>query len=376
MKHLQITARATVVAAVLALVAGCSRPAGKGGRESSAVDGMRNEAVVRTTPVKNQGRSPLCWLYAMLATIESEHLMAGDSVNLSTDYLARQLLADQARTYFLTRRTADVSLRGMASMALQLLQRYGAEDHDAYGNRQPVNYDVLARKVRQVARGAGSVARLDGRLESLLDRETGYVPRAVFMFGAEYTPHEFAHSVCLPGEYLAVTSFTHHPFGRAFVLEVPDNQLRDSFLNVPIGVMMRHVERALRAGHPVCWEGDVSEPGFCFADGIATMPRRVDGASAQALRQRDFEARRTTDDHCMELCGLARDSRGRRYYLAKNSWGTGNALGGYMYLSEDYVRLKTVAVYMSRRAWGWGNRPVARPAARDFSGPEPAPLKK
>ena len=298
MKHLQITARATVVAAVLALVAGCSRPAGKGGRESSAVDGMRNEAVVRTTPVKNQGRSPLCWLYAMLATIESEHLMAGDSVNLSTDYLARQLLADQARTYFFTRRTADVSLRGMASMALQLLQRYGAEDHDAYGNRQPVNYDVLARKVRQVARGAGSVARLDGRLESLLDRETGYVPRAVFMFGAEYTPHEFAHSVCLPGEYLAVTSFTHHPFGRAFVLEVPDNQLRDSFLNVPIGVMMRHVERALRAGHPVCWEGDVSEPGFCFADGIATMPRRVDGASAQALRQRDFEARRTTDDHC------------------------------------------------------------------------------
>ena len=29
-----------------------------------------NDVVIKTTPVLDQGRSPLCWAYAMLATIE------------------------------------------------------------------------------------------------------------------------------------------------------------------------------------------------------------------------------------------------------------------------------------------------------------------
>ena len=54
------------------------------------------ETLNKTTPVKDQGRSPLCWLYAMLATIESDRLMMGDSVNLSPHFVARAMLADMA----------------------------------------------------------------------------------------------------------------------------------------------------------------------------------------------------------------------------------------------------------------------------------------
>lgn len=53
----------------------------------------------------------------------------------------------------------------------------------------------------------------------------------------------------------------------------------------------------------------------------------------------------------MTLCGLARDSNNALYFLAKNSWGTGNPYGGFMYLSYNYVRLKTIAFYMSKIAW-------------------------
>ena len=42
-----------------------------------------NELLLPMTPVKDQGKSELCWAYAMLATIETEHLVRGDSVNLS-----------------------------------------------------------------------------------------------------------------------------------------------------------------------------------------------------------------------------------------------------------------------------------------------------
>ena len=42
-----------------------------------------HEVLNRMTPVKDQGKSQTCWIYAMLAAIETEHLAWGDSVNLS-----------------------------------------------------------------------------------------------------------------------------------------------------------------------------------------------------------------------------------------------------------------------------------------------------
>ena len=76
------------------------------------------------------------------------------------------------------------------------------------------------------------------------------------------------------------------------------------------------------------------------------MAASVSKGATQAQRQREFETRRTTDDHCMMLMGIARDRQGRRYYIAKNSWGKANPYGGLMYLSEDYVRLKTIMIVL------------------------------
>ena len=94
---------------------------------------------------------------------------------------------------------------------------------------------------------------------------------------------------------------------------------------------------------------NISEPGFDFKNGIAVLQNEK--ADIDPIdRQRAFETFRTTDDHCMELCGLAHDRQGHRYFIAKNSWGTGNRFGGYMYLSYQYVKLKTIAVYLSKDA--------------------------
>lgn len=333
---------------IVLLMASCDRP--KPGRMSGGSSEFADEVVIRTTPVKDQGRSQLCWAFAMLATIESERLMMGDSVELSTDYYARMLLRDETREYFFSRKKGDISLRGTSALLLDLLHRYGAEPYTSYYNERPVNYNVLARKARQMADTAPSLAQLDGRLEQLFDDNIGFMPRFVFMLGMEYTPRQFAESVCMPGDYLALTSFMHHPFGGKFVLEVPDNRMRDSFLNIPIDTLMHKVERAIRNGHPVCWEGDISEPGFDFARGRAVLHGDGKGIT-QERRQHAFETFATTDDHCMALCGIARDRSGRLFFKAKNSWGRTNRYGGFMYLSDDYVRLKTIAVYMSKTAF-------------------------
>ena len=331
--------------ALLAVIISCSRARLRNGTPSD----FHNDVVIKTTPVLDQGKSPLCWAYAMLATIESEHLMQGDSVHLSVDYVTRMLLSDQATFCYFNRKDGHLSLRGMASMTLDLMNKHGMLPYDSYYNNGNVDYEATARTVEQIARTSPTLERMNKGVNKALDQNIGYLPGVIMMFGAQYTPIEFAHSVCLPEEYLALTSFTHHPFGKSFALEVPDNQMRDEFLNLSVDTMMRTIVQALKHGHPVCWEGDTSEKGFDFSQGTAVLqgsPRHV----SQQDRQRAFETRHTTDDHCMELCGLAHDGYGRRFFIAKNSWGTGNRFGGFMYLEYNYVKLKTIAVYISRNA--------------------------
>ena len=300
-----------------------------------------NETLLGYTPVKHQGSSPLCWAYAMLATIETEHIQMGDSVNLSVDYVARHLLAEQARQHFLSSGYGRITLRGTAPLLLRLISEYGVMPYDSY-NAPSLNYKALARRLQTMSETSHDLSQLSDRAQRLFDERIGYMPKNVYMLGAEYTPQQFAHSVYMLGEYTALTSFTHHPFDQTFAIEVPDNYSDELFYNVPVDVMMRRIERSLRSGHPVCWEGDVTEPGFSFERGVAELPDET--PCTQQQRQKAFETRRTTDDHCMCLIGIAHDKKGRRYYIAKNSYGTKNPYGGLMYLSENYVRMKTVAV--------------------------------
>lgn len=316
-------------------------------QETAKPNAFHNDVLLKTTPVKDQGKSELCWDYAMLATIETERLQLGDSVNLSPDYLARLWLQDQARTYYLTRGRVKITLRGMMPMTLHLMERYGIQPFDSYHPFGAISYIALTKASMQVARASTSLRRLDDRLGDLLDKQIGYLPPTLFMLGMGYTPKQFAQSIYLPGNYVALTSFTHHPFGKPFVMESPDNRMLDSFYNIPIDQLMKTIISTLRHGHPVCWEGDISESGFDFYRGIAVLTNE-DHTPTQQERQRAFEQFQTTDDHCMELCGLAHDRHGRLFFIAKNSWGTQNPYGGFMYLSYNYVRMKTIGVMVKR----------------------------
>ncbi len=319
--------------------AGCGE---KTADNTAASDKMTIDIRLKTTPVKDQGRSGLCWDYAMLATIETEHLMQGDSVNLSPDFVARKFIEEQAGEAFFTRR-GSITMRGMMTTALRLIGTYGLTQYDAFHAEPDADYNVTLRKARQIVRGSLTYGQMDFRLSQLLDNAIHTDAPRVYMLGAVYTPQEFAHSVCREGEYAAYTSFTHHPFGQGFAVEVADNHYHDSYMNVPVDSLLSMTVSSLQNGHPVCWEGDVSEDGFSFARGIARLGAPLSG-NVQERRQRDFENRLTTDDHCMEIMGIAHDAGGRRYFIMKNSWGTSNPYHGYMFVSFDYFKLKTIAV--------------------------------
>lgn len=183
-----------------------------------------NDLLLPMTPVKNQGKSELCWAYAMLATIETEHLVRGDSVNLSPVYIGRMLKMEKTTLSTIGLRNGEhekSSQRAMGQTLLNMIQKYGI-----------VPYDVLP----------------DDATDDLP------TPKWVFMLGARYTPWEFAHSVCAPDEYLSLTCFPDSPYNKKIVVPVPDNWEQNLLLNLPMDTLRHHVDRALRQRHPVCWE--------------------------------------------------------------------------------------------------------------------------
>ena len=109
-------------------------------------DRFTDEVRLATTPVKDQGRSSLCWAYAMLATIETEHIMRGDSVNLSTAYVARSFINEQVDKCYLAKGKGNITTRGMMPQLIRLIQTYGLMPHDSYNT--DTNYTCTAWNTR------------------------------------------------------------------------------------------------------------------------------------------------------------------------------------------------------------------------------------
>lgn len=331
---------ALAAVALLFLFVACEQN-GEKPREVFTIDTLNS-----FTPVKDQGRSEVCWVYAMLAAIETEHIGRGDSVNLSPYYIVRQLLEHDAQRSYFSPKPKRISMRGMGCDLIDAIETYGLAPYDSYRTGENTNIKVLANKISRIAAMRSGLAQCNERTRAALDAQLGIAPRRIYLYSAQYTPQEFSRSVCAPGEYESLTSFTHHPFYERFALEVPDNRHGSFFLNLPIDSLLSRVVNAVAHSHGVCWEGDISEPQFSFAEGTATLPS---GKSvSQEARQHDFESLRTTDDHCMAIVGLAHNADGQRFFIMKNSWGTANPYGGLMYVSFDYFRMNTIAVFLPK----------------------------
>ena len=142
--------------------------------------------------------------------------------------------------------------------------------------------------------------------------------------------------------------------------------------NVPLDEMLEVMDNALKNGYSLAWGSDVSEKGFNYRAGLALVPEdastlKVKGKDnknfndagafkhgeafkkpvqeleiTQEMRQKAFDNYETTDDHGMQMIGLARDQKGNKFYIVKNSWGKTNQCDGYFYASESFVRYKTM----------------------------------
>lgn len=338
-------------------------------------------------PVQNQFKSSTCWVYSTNSFLESELIRLGKApVDLSEMYVVRAAYIKKAENYIRRQGAAAFSQGAENHDVMNLVREYGIVPHAVYsgmpaGQDKPVHGEMEA-----VLKGiVEAVHKMpDGKLSKqwksafigALDGYMGTPPASFQWEGKTYTPQTYFQSLGIkPDDYVALSSYNHHPFYKPFVLEVSDNWSNGMFYNVTIDELVQAAEHAVSNGYTIAWATDVSEKTFSAKEGLAIMPDKAwddmsQGARdslwkapvkekwvSQEERQQAFDELSTTDDHGMHITGMVTDQVGTKYFTVKNSWGTVKKdMAGYLYVSQPYFRFKTMAIMVHKDALPKGLR--------------------
>ena len=352
---------------------------------------------IPVTSMKNQYRSGTCWCFSTLSFLESEvirakNLKADAYPDFSEMFIIRHSYHDRAIKY--------VRLNGYLNMAagsgfgdvLEVIRNYGLMPQSAYSGMN-YGYDLPVQgELDAVLKGyvQAVVTNPNKKLtpvwskgfDGILDAYLGDLPETFDENGKTYTAESYRDAWGInPDDYVNISSYTHHPFYTQFAIEVEDNWRAGLCYNLPLDEFMAVIDNAVDNGYTVRWGGDVSETGFT-RDGLAILldedakptsgsdqerwvgPAQNNAEAAseakkelpkelgvtQESRQVMFDEKTSTDDHGMHLYGIAKDQNGAKYYLIKNSWGVTGAYDGVWYMSENFVKAKTLNFVVNKKA--------------------------
>ena len=344
------------------------------------------------TSIKNQASSSTCWCFSTIAYLESEIIRIkgikdqASYPDLSEMFVVSQSYKDRADKYI----RLDGDLRfGPGSEAddvLHVIEDYGIvpqsvmpgkQELPSHGEIDAVTKAYVETINKRSARGVSKTWKAG--FDALVDTFFGTAPETFEVNGKTYTPASYRDELgIVPSDYVTLTSFTHHPFYKPFVLEIGDNWRGDPSYNVPLDEFMSVLKGAVEKGYTVAWGSDVSEVGFTRngigvlvdAKAIATTgsdqarwvgadPAQAQKASVeipkeivptQEMRQEWFDNKTTTDDHGMQIYGMAKDQNGTLYYMVKNSWGESGKYKGIWYVSENFVAGKSMDIMVHKSA--------------------------
>ena len=345
------------------------------------------------TSVENQASSGTCWSFSGVALIESELIRMGKGeFDLSDMYIVRKNYEDKAIKYARLHGNLNFSQGGSFADVVETINDYGILPEEAY---KGLNYGSDTHDHSEIEKVlSGYMSGIIGSrnltpvwfngYNAILDNYFGEIPDTFVYDGREFSSHSFAEYLELnQDDYVSLTSFTHHPFYKAFPIEIPDNWRWALSYNIPIDEYMEVMEYAIMNGYTIAWATDVSEAGFSRS-GIAVVPDENSSMNAgsdqenwlgQSTRERDaslrsrvgnellaekvitqemrqdaFDNYQTTDDHGMQIYGIASDQNNNKYFMVKNSWGDSGPYNGLWYASFPFVKYKTMSIVLHKDA--------------------------
>ena len=342
------------------------------------------------TSIKDQYRSGTCWCFSALSFLESEIMKEKgiDSLDLSEMFVVSRSYHDRGIKYVRLDGHLNFGAGSSFGDVLHVVKDYGIVPQEAmpglnYGTEKPEHSEMdaaLKGYVDAIVENPNrtlTTAWVNG-LDGILSAYLGEIPSTFEVDGVEYTPETYRDYLGInPDDYVSLTSFTHHPFYSPFIIEVCDNWRWDASYNLPLDELMEVMYNAIDKGYTIAWGSDVSERGFT-GSGVATVPdvdikpgagsdqerwvgkeksdeKQVETTGeekqiTQEMRQTEFDNKLTTDDHGMHIYGLAQDQNGNKFFMVKNSWGDAGKYEGIWYVSDAFVRYKTLNIVVHKDA--------------------------
>ncbi len=394
-----MTSKHIFAAVAIACLISPALSAQKKNKKVAEPEGYKFEHVIEipTTSIKDQASSGTCWAYSALSFFESEILKAGytGDLDLAEMFIVHNTYRERAEKFVRLHGKLNFGAGSSFGNVLYGLQKWGIVPQSEmeglnYGTTRNVHgemdaiLDAYVNAVIKAPNGTLTPVWKDGYV-AVLDSYLGKTPETFTVEGVEYTPHTYMESLGINlDDYVDLTSWTHAPFYEKMVIEVPDNWLWEQSYNVPIDELIAIIDNALENGYSLAWASDVSEKGFT-RDGLGIVPdyealqisltetgtdqARWIGAAGrnelykkafeapcaeleitQEMRQEGYDNYSTTDDHGMHLIGLAKDQNGKKYYIIKNSWGKAGKYEGIWYVSEAFIRYKTMDILINKNA--------------------------
>ena len=364
-------------------------------KDTTAVDTFKFTTIKenKITPVKNQASSGTCWCFSTLAYFESELLRMGKpELDLSEMYIVHKTYSEKADKYVRMNGTINFAEGGGFYDVVYGLKNFGivpekemtglnyGEEKHKHGEMDALLKSYVTVIVSNPNKKLSTAWKTG--FDGILDAYLGKCPTEFTVDGKKYTPLSYEQSLGLNmDDYISLTSFTHHPYYQQFAVEIPDNWRWSESYNLPLDEFMQIFDYAVNKGYCIAWASDVSEKGFT-RNGVATLPEvkltnlpGTDQAKWLNISQRDMEDKiykakgpqqemkvtpesrqlgfdnyQTTDDHGMEIFGIAKDQHDTKYYLVKNSWGTDSKYKGIWYASESFVKAKTIDILVHKEA--------------------------
>jgi bleomycin hydrolase len=329
--------------------------------QTPGVFGLRPPRFINCTPVKDQNMSGTCWSFSSMSLLESELLKKGKGMNdLSEMFIARYSMVRKINRHLELKGQNYFTPGGQFHDAVWVMKNYGMVPEEVFPGkgRGETSHNhaemdtLLSYFVKEcVAEGVTQLSnRQQNFIDSILDHYYGKTPTSFFYKGKTYTPKTYLRDwlAINPDDYVEITSYTHHPFYTKFVLEDKYNWTGDEYYNVPLSDFSAITDYALKSGYTIGWDGDADDPDFNYWSGLAYLPGIIN--NFQKERQEAFQSQVTLLDHMMHIVASVNDRYGNKWYYIKNSWGNTNITGGYLYMRDDYFKIRTVAIIVNKAA--------------------------
>lgn len=329
---------------------------------------------LKATSVKNQGMTGTCWCFATNSFVESEEIRKDNrAIDLSEMFTIRNMYIEKAKNYVLRNGRAPFGEGGLGHDEIRAVGTYGAIPLSEYtglvNGEQTYDHQSLFKELHNyldsvLKKKPISNNWLDGYVK-ILDENLGVPPKEFSYNGKTYTPVSFAKEVLHfnASDYVSLTSFTHQPFYKSFVLQVPDNFASGSFYNLPLNELIAAVKTAIDKGYTVAWDTDVSNKGFMQEKGLALnldnttsdpedkiSPDTKEAGYDATTRQQLYENLTTQDDHLMHITGVEKSKDGKTFFVVKNSWGMVGPFDGYINVSEAYFAINSISIVIPKAA--------------------------